>query len=487
MKLKKLRKSMLLMLMLFVFVMIAFVLTSFNQMGTPDVCPELWLLYPKADQTGLGTKVRFQWHGIPWNPGKSFLKEQERDRENWEIDYYVLLYGKASDWESETNIIRIETTETSAESYNLFFNTEYYWMVIAFQELDKVVWTQVGPRSFTTMKEPGEMVTIPAGQFTMGDHFHPEWEGGETAPWYLIDQPAHVVALSQSFQIGKYEVTNQEYVAFLNNMKVPFYEEDPAYPTEGKGWLNGKPVIKTHFEDPSTGIYYDIDLNEWVVKTSWTNTNVVPNVTVPLNYAAMPVVNVSWYGATFYCDWLSQMMGHEEAYGLSTEIPQTNSRDNVSYRLPTEAEWEYCVRDMGGDTLYSGTSIFPANYAFFAWNSDYSDGTGQRVHEIGQKLPNMLGLYDMTGNVFEMCSDWYEIYCAQYGEEGCPPLITDPAGPEQPDPAIYTQKVMRGGSWATDDGDDGQTYLSNVRRHSIFHEGMENDVGFRVARTLSAE
>ncbi|HQC38350.1 MAG TPA: SUMF1/EgtB/PvdO family nonheme iron enzyme, partial [Thermotogota bacterium] len=137
------------------------------------------------------------------------------------------------------------------------------------------------------------------------------------------------------------------------------------------------------------------------------------------------------------------------------------------------------------DTLYSGTSIFPANYAWFYWNSDLSDGTGRRVHEVGQKLPNELELYDMTGNVFEMCSDWWEMYCAEYAQEGCPLLMTDPAGPEQPDPPVFSFKVMRGGSWGTEDGEDGLTYLSNVRRFSIFPENTESDVGFRVARSIA--
>ncbi|HPB88309.1 MAG TPA: SUMF1/EgtB/PvdO family nonheme iron enzyme [Thermotogota bacterium] len=473
-------------------VLCACVLISCNQMGPPDQCPKLWLRSPGPDQTGLGKKVLFQWVGTPWNPDAGAQSPRESCRALYEIDHYVLLYGQAANWDSETDIVRVETTATSVESNELYYDTEYYWLVAAFQwvpgsskeEPEKLVWTQVGPRQFTTMKEPGEMVTIPAGQFTMGDHFHPEWTGGETAPWYLMDQPAHDVALSKSFQIGKYEVTNQEFVAFLNSVEVPFYDDDLLNPGEGKGWLNGHPLIHTNWDDPSMGICYDTIDSQWKIKTSWTNTNVEPNVTVPLNYAAMPVVNVSWYGAAYYCDWLSQMLGYEEAYDSSSGTLRSVPRDNGGFRLPTEAEWEYCARGGGGDTLYSGTSIFPANYAWFAWNSDIGDGTGMRVHEVGQKLPNELELYDMTGNVFEICSDWWGLYCAEYGEAGCPVLLTDPAGPEQPDPPVYFYKVMRGGSWSTEDGDDGQTYLSNVRRHSIFPENMESNVGFRVARTL---
>ncbi len=198
-----------------------------------------------------------------------------------------------------------------------------------------------------------------------------------------------------------------------------------------------------------------------------------------MNYAAMPVVNISWYGAVYYCDWLSRM---EEAYDSSSGSVRNISRTGGGFRLPTEAEWEYCARGGGGNTLYSGTNLFPANYAWFYWNSDISDGTGSRVHEVGQKLPNILGLYDMTGNAFEMCSDWFEVYCCEY-PTGCPVVSTDISGPVQPDPPVFSYKVMRGGSWDSAD-DGGNTFLSNVHRHSIYPENTENTVGFRIARTI---
>jgi len=451
--------------------------------------PIVRLLWPGDTQTGLGLNVFFQWIGFPT------IKTEVKTREDPVIDHYVVVYAEESEWWNPANRISYTTAATGVESRVLDYNTTYRWQVFAYQEVEeadkqssrRIVEGKSNVFSFTTMKEPGEMVTIAPGQFTMGDHFHPEWEGGEIPPWYFNDQPAHAVSLTKNFEIGKYEVTNQEFLEFLNNVGVPFYEEDPAYPTEGMGWLNGRPVIETWWDDPSTGIYYDIVDKKWKIKTAWTNTNVEPNVTVPLNYAAMPVTRVSWYGATFYCDWLSRMSGYAEAYNSSSGEARIVPRDNGGYRLPTEAEWEYCARGGGGDTLYSGTSIFPANYAWFYWNSDLSDGTGRRVHEVGQKLPNELELYDMTGNVFEMCSDWWEMYCAEYAPEGCPLLMTDPAGPEQPDPPVFSFKVMRGGSWGTEDGEDGLTYLSNVRRFSIFPENTESDVGFRIARTVLPE
>jgi len=480
-------------------VFFVFFLVSCSQMGSPDVAPKVWLRSPAFDQTGVGREVLFQWYATPWNPGVDSQSSRISGRGEYEIDHFVLSYGEKSKWgtwEMETDYVRIETTATSAESRELLYDTEYYWTVTAFQwVLDssssgfvkKLVWTEAGPRQFTTMKEPGEMVAIAPGQFTMGDNFHPAWEGGETPPWYFADQPAHAVSLTRNFEIGKYEVTNQEFVEFLNSAAVPFYEEDIHNPIDGKGWLNGHPVIETSKDDPSTGIYYDPIAQEWKTKTAWTNTNVEPNVIVPLNYAAMPVVRVSWYGAAFFCDWLSQMSGYAQAYDSSSGEVRNVPRDNGGYRLPTEAEWEYCARGGGGDTLYSGTNLFPANYAWFAWNNDMMDGAGSRVHEVGQKLPNSLELYDMTGNVFEMCSDWFETYCAEYGAQGCPGVVIDPTGPEQTDPPVYTFKAMRGGSWGTDDGEDGQTYLSNVRRSSISPENTQNTVGFRLARTILPE
>lgn len=127
-----------------------------------------------------------------------------------------------------------------------------------------------------------------------------------------------------------------------------------------------------------------------------------------------PVVNVSYDDAVAFCEWLSKTSGKK-------------------YRLPTEAEWEYAAR--GGnrtkDFKYSGSD----KAEDVAWFSPLAKST----NEVGQKKPNELGIYDMSGNVYEWCFDWYSKDYYKNAE------LRFPKGP-----ASGNNRVIRGGSWAFD-------------------------------------
>jgi len=140
-------------------------------------------------------------------------------------------------------------------------------------------------------------------------------------------------------------------------------------------------------------------------------------------------------------------------------IYKLNQLTGKRYRLPTEAEWEYAAR--GGSQskryIYSGSNTI----GNVAW---YRDNSGNSKHAVGTKSPNELGLYDMSGNVWEWCSDWYENYSSS--------SQTNPQGP-----STGSYHVFRGGSWG-----DMRCYVSF--RYSFNPVNRSNDLGFRVVLPL---
>lgn len=161
---------------------------------------------------------------------------------------------------------------------------------------------------------------------------------------------------------------------------------------------------------------------------------------------ANPIENVSWEAAVEFCRRLN-LLPAERAAGYT-------------YRLPTEAEWEYACR-AGTVTRYSfGDS--EAQLHDYAWYDKNSNGM---THPVGEKQPNPWGLYDMYGNVWEWCADWY---CEQKKEAS-----TNPSGP-----ASGTMRVNRGGSWYSF---SGICRSAGRSKNSVAYR--DNGIGFRVVRT----
>ena len=140
-----------------------------------------------------------------------------------------------------------------------------------------------------------------------------------------------------------------------------------------------------------------------------------------------------------------------------TFIRRLNSLTGQNFKLPTEAQWEFAAS--GGNSSngykYSGSSYIDN----VAW---YDDNSGDRTHDVGTKSPNELGIYDMSGNVYEWCSDWYDSYsiCS----------VTNPSGPSS-----GVRRVIRGGSWV---GDAGYCLVSD--RTDYAPSDRTDDLGLRL-------
>lgn len=159
-----------------------------------------------------------------------------------------------------------------------------------------------------------------------------------------------------------------------------------------------------------------------------------------------PVESVSWFDAVRFCNRLSELSDLEKCYVIDTDQESAGLVAGADgYRLPTDAEWEYSCRANSKAVQYGEVDDI-------AW---YEGNSGATTHDVGLKLPNDFGLFDMLGNVWEWCWDLY-------------------------DPEVYgPYRVFRGGGWS--DGPRGCLASNRRRSHPTY---AIDDLGFRVARSI---
>lgn len=281
-----------------------------------------------------------------------------------------------------------------------------------------------------------KLVYIPAGQFQMGSPLSAEevvkQYGGRTDEF--DNAPTHPVKITHGFYMGQVEATVDQFSEFV---KATGYKTT----AEKKGIGHTFSVVSPKKFIPTKGL-------------NWHN----PGIKQEANH---PVVQISWDDATAFCQWLSE-------------------KEGKTYRLPTEAQWEYACRAGSQTEFYWGNDteagIAYANmcdqsaqkwadnqggsFSFALKADDHAATTAP----VGSYKPNAFGLYDMHGNVWEWCADWYRSdYYAQSPAE-------DPQGPES-----GKERNLRGASWYCDMG-----YYRSAYRGKLGPGVQTSGIGFRV-------
>jgi len=283
----------------------------------------------------------------------------------------------------------------------------------------------------TSQTVPKGFVLVSEGTFLMGS---PNSEKGREKH----EGPQHQVSLS-AFLIGKYEVTVAEFADFIRASSYRTTAE-----VEGSGVDMKNPASLTS-------------------KASWQNPFISQTKTDP-------VVMVTWIDAVNYCNWRSKQEGLSPVYDTGGSSIVMNQEAN-GYRLPTEAEWEYAAR--GGPQwalqpfVYAGS----ANLEDVGWYGKNSKGGSKPMggtNPVGQKTPNVLGIFDMSGNVSEWCWDFYsKDYYAKSSAK-------DPLGPSS-----GTGRVYRGGHWYWDTPNFQRVAC---RAYDAKPPLRSNAIGFRLVR-----
>lgn len=308
-------------------------------------------------------------------------------------------------------------------------------------------YSNIGFRLIHDPYEPPDSVLIPEGEYEMGDH------SGIGAP---NERPIHATYID-AFLMDVFEVTHEEYCTYLNS----------AYSQELIE-VSGGVVYKKDDIEP----YCDTTTSSSNSRITWNGST----FGITTGKEDHPVVMVSWYGAVAYANWRNLQEGLAPCYDLETWESTFNT---IGYRLPTEAEWEKASRG-GEHNPYNdypwGNGIDGSQANYLDSNDPYDNDTTPVGYYDGNQTPpgvdmaNGYGLYDMSGNVWELCNDWFDEDYYQYCVDNN--IYYNPKGPVS---SPYGSRAARGGSWG-----NLVQWLRCAERNGEYPDYRYHSIGFRL-------
>ncbi len=271
-----------------------------------------------------------------------------------------------------------------------------------------------------------ELIKVPSGEFMMGS-YRGDYD----------EKPINKVFITRDFYMGKYELTNLQYAEMLNYGLAQGELSGDYLNNITVTNLKGRQRELLDLDDEECGISFDGTV--FYAETG---------------EESKPVIELTWWGAAFYCNMLSRQQDVEELYDLELWVCDLSK---TGYRLPTEAEWEYAAK-------YNDRRTYPwGNSEPEPDRCNYALSVG-RTTDVGAYSPSgdtLLGLCDMAGNAWEWCNDWYGYYPTTQS------FLVDPVGVSS-----GSSKILRGGNVNSTDHYIRTTYRNCYNFYSGYFYGM---------------